>query len=152
MKFSKRSAAALVAVATLAIAGCSSDTDSSEATVQPTDATTQEQGTSSQVTQVVDAEQFASVVEQPDVVVLDVRTPAEFNDGHIEGAVNIDVNGPTFADEIALLDPSGTYAVYCRSGNRSAVAVQHMATQGFTSLYDLAGGAVSWQAAGYDLV
>ena len=152
MKFSKQSAAALLAVGTLALAGCSSDTNSSDPTAQTTETTTQEQGTNSQVNQVVDAEEFATVIEQPDVVILDVRTPEEFDEGHIEGALNIDVNGPDFTAEIAELDPSTTYAVYCRSGNRSAVAVQHMSTEGFTSLYDLDGGVVSWQAAGYALV
>lgn len=71
--------------------------------------------------------------------VIDVRTPDEFADGHLEGAVNIDVSQATFADEIAKLDKAGTYTVYCRSGNRSAQAVQQMKDAGFTNVADAGG-------------
>lgn len=145
MKFSKRSAVALLAVGVFTFGACSSETTT-------TDETTQEQPAGTQVSQVVGAEEFATVIEQPDVVVLDVRTPEEFNEGHIEGAVNMNVDGPTFADDVAQLDPDKTYAVYCRSGNRSATAVGYMTDQGFTSLYDLGGGIGTWQSAGYPLV
>jgi phage shock protein E len=101
--------------------------------------------------QAVDTEEFAAVVDSG-AAVIDVRTPEEFAAGHIEGAVNIDVNGPDFDQRIAELDTSQTYAVYCRSGNRSAVATQLMAQQGFTSLYDLSGGIVAWEDAGLPVV
>lgn len=145
MKFSKRSALSLLAVGVFALGACSSETSS-------TDATTQEQPADTQANEVVGAEEFASVSEQSDTVTLDVRTPQEFDAGHIEGAVNIDVDGASFTEEIARLDPGTTYAVYCRSGNRSATAVEYMSQQEFTSLYDLGGGIGSWQGAGYPLV
>jgi rhodanese-related sulfurtransferase len=66
--------------------------------------------------------------------VIDVRTPAEFAEGHLDGAVNIDWQGATFADEIAKFDPAGTYVIYCRSGNRSAQAISAMTEMGFTNL------------------
>lgn len=62
--------------------------------------------------------------------IIDVRTPAEFAEGHVEGAINFDVQSPSFASQIATLDPTGTYLVYCRSGNRSAVAVAQMESVG----------------------
>ena len=146
MNPSRRSARLAIgglAVASLvALGACSSDTSGDSPTAT---ASVQSGG-------VVDADQFSEVASQSDVVVVDVRTPEEFAEGHLDGAVNIDVNSPTFASEVSELDPSGTYAVYCRSGNRSATAVAAMADAGFVSLYDLDGGVVNWESAGKPLV
>lgn len=90
------------------------------------------------------AEKFASTVSQSGVVVLDVRTPGEYAEGHIAGAINIDVEDPSFNQKITELDKSATYAVYCRSGRRSALATEQMAQSGFTSLTELSGGLLSW--------
>lgn len=73
-------------------------------------------------------------------VVIDVRTPAEFASGHLEGALNIDVQSPDFEAQISALDPSGSYYVYCRSGNRSGAAIDRMEALGFTDLTN--GGSV----------
>lgn len=69
--------------------------------------------------------------------VIDVRTPAEFATGHLDGAINIDWEGPTFADEVSALDPNGTYLLYCRSGNRAGQAKAAMESLGFTNLTNL---------------
>lgn len=66
--------------------------------------------------------------------VIDVRTPAEFAEGHLEGAINIDWQGESFAEEIAQFDTAGTYVIYCRSGNRSGQAISAMTGMGFTDL------------------
>ena len=84
--------------------------------------------------------------ENPDAVVLDVRTPAEFAQGNIEGAVNIDVKNPNFSGQIKGLDKDKTYLVYCRSGRRSVTACNVMQNEGFKNLYNLQGGFVAWQA------
>jgi rhodanese-related sulfurtransferase len=76
--------------------------------------------------------------------VIDVRTPAEYAEGHLEGAVLMDVQGSDFAVKVATLDPAGNYVVYCRSGNRSAAAIDQMKSLGFTNLTD--GGAVATAA------
>jgi len=73
--------------------------------------------------------------------VIDVRTPAEFAEGHLDGALNIDVQAMDFASRIQELDAAGTYVVYCRSGNRSGQAIEQMKTMGFTNLTN--GGAVA---------
>ncbi len=73
--------------------------------------------------------------------VIDVRTPAEYAEGHLEGALNIDVQGMDFATEVQKLDVAGTYVVYCRSGNRSTAAIEQMKGMGFTNLTN--GGAVA---------
>lgn len=99
----------------------------------------------------VDVAQFATVITQPGVHIIDVRTPQEFAGGHIQGAVNIPVQQPGFAERIAQLDPTGSYAVYCRSGNRSQGAVAQMKDAGITDIYELADGTVGWTAAGEPL-
>ena len=69
--------------------------------------------------------------------IIDVRTPSEFADGRVEGAVNLDVQGTEFEASLAKLDKNAEYIVYCRSGNRSAIAVQMMAEAGITNVVDL---------------
>lgn len=84
--------------------------------------------------------------------VIDVRTPAEFAEGHLEGAVNIDVESPLFAEQVGQLDPSGTYVVYCRSGNRSTVAIDQMKAMGFTDLLNGGGYADASARTGLPIV
>ncbi|MEZ5100772.1 MAG: rhodanese-like domain-containing protein [Thermoleophilia bacterium] len=85
-----------------------------------------------------------------DATIVDVRTPGEFAAGHVAGAVNIDVQADDFDDRIAELAKDGAYVVYCRSGNRSAQAVERMRAAGFTDLTD-GGGLEDMTAAGYAL-
>jgi rhodanese-related sulfurtransferase len=68
----------------------------------------------------------ASVELSDDTVIVDVRTPAEYATGHLDGAVNIDFQSPSFDDAVADLDSDADYVVYCQSGNRSAQAVSVM--------------------------
>jgi len=69
-------------------------------------------------------------------VIIDVRTPAEFAEGHVEGAINLDLEGGQFEAELPNLDPAQPYIVYCRSGRRSGVAVEIMKASGFTQITD----------------
>ena len=69
--------------------------------------------------------------------VIDVRTPAEFASGHLEGSLNFDIQGMNFMDEIATLDPDATYLVYCRSGSRAAAAVDTMKSIGIDNVTNL---------------
>jgi rhodanese-related sulfurtransferase len=73
--------------------------------------------------------------------VIDVRTPAEYDAGHIAGAQNIDVEAADFGSKIAALDKKAPYLVYCRSGRRSGIAAADMAKAGFTDVVD--GGAMA---------
>lgn len=95
---------------------------------------------------------FAEALKRPGTVVLDVRTAEEYAAGHLPGAINIDVSGPDFAASVGALDPAASYALYCRSGNRSGVAMQAMQGMGFTNVYHLSGGINAWTAAGGDIV
>ena len=95
---------------------------------------------------------FAKKITDKSVVLVDVRTPAEFAAGHIAGAINIDFESGNFSADIASLDKSKSYAVYCRSGNRSGQATALMAKSGFTSIFNLDGGLINWQGAGMSVV
>lgn len=95
-----------------------------------------------------DAQAFAAAMAIPGTVVLDVRTPAEFASGHLAGAVNIDIEAADFDARIGSMAKAVPYAVYCRSGNRSGVALARMSQLGFTHAYHLAGGIGAWQKAG----
>ncbi len=91
---------------------------------------------------------FISQSQVEGVVLIDVRTPEEFSEGHIAGAMNIDVQSPTFDSEIASLDKSVTYALYCRSGNRSGIAAGKMSDAGFMSILNAQVGYVDLVNAG----
>ena len=95
---------------------------------------------------------FAKTISDESVVVLDVRTSGEFAAGHISNSINIDVETGEFANQVANLDNTKTYAIYCQSGRRSAIAVSQMAKLGFTSLYNLNGGIGAWAGAGQTVV
>ena len=97
----------------------------------------------------LDSKAFSNKIAEPGVVILDVRTAGEFAAGHIEGAINIDVEGMQFESGIAELDKSATIAVYCQSGRRSGIAVDKMSEAGFTSLFNLQTGIADWQANGF---
>ena len=98
------------------------------------------------------AQDFQAKTQEAGVVTLDVRTPGEFVSGHLVNALNIDVEGGQFDSEIAKLDKSATYAVYCRSGRRSQVAIDRMKDAGFTNLVNLNAGVQEWADAGLPLV
>ncbi|WP_425635965.1 rhodanese-like domain-containing protein [Algoriphagus yeomjeoni] len=82
------------------------------------------------------------------VRVLDVRTADEMSEGYLPGAINIDFNSGNFKNEIAKLDKSRTYLIYCKVGGRSGEAAKMMREAGFTHLYSLDGGIDAWQEAG----
>jgi rhodanese-related sulfurtransferase len=71
--------------------------------------------------------------------VIDVRSVAEFNAGHLEGALNIDVESLTFTDQIETLDHAGTYLVYCHSGRRAGLALDQMHQLGFENVTNIGG-------------
>jgi rhodanese-related sulfurtransferase len=75
---------------------------------------------------------------------IDVRTSEEYKDGHLIGALNVDFYDPKFKERIKELDRSKPTFVYCRSGKRSAKAIAMFKEEGFTQVYDLQGGILSW--------
>lgn len=129
----------LVVAGSLLLTGCASKTNSAVST---------ESETSAASVPSLDAATFQSKIIQRGVVVLDVRTSDEFNQSHIIDARNLNVESPDFDSAIAELDKKGTYALYCQSGRRSALAYTKMKSAGFLNLYNLDGGMNAWVTAG----
>ena len=88
----------------------------------------------------------------PDFVIIDVRTPQEFVAEHIENATNIDFYSEAFRDTLNTLDKNKTYLIYCRSGGRSGSALDIMAELNFREVYNILGGINLWKAEGFPTV
>ena len=103
---------------------------------------------------VVDPDTGAATIADPpdDLVILDVRTPEEFAEGHIDGAIMIDFHEADFSARLAELDPDVPYLIYCRSGNRSGQTRAILDDLGFRDVADVDGGVLAWTAAGLPLV
>lgn len=91
-------------------------------------------------------DEFKKLSNSGNTVILDVRTQKEANAASIPGGININVMGPFFKKEIAALDKSKTYLIYCKSGMRSGRACRIMSKNGFEHLYNLEGGILAWNA------
>jgi len=85
-------------------------------------------------------------------IIIDVRAPLEYAQGHIPFAINRDVNSPTFSDGINKLNKNRTYFVYCQAGGRSASARAIMQELGFRNIINLTKGYADWVAAGFPVV
>jgi rhodanese-related sulfurtransferase len=86
-----------------------------------------------------------------DEVLLDVRTEAEFQQGHIAGAINFDISNPNIMQEIVNLDYSKTYIVYCRSGGRAQLASMIMQQKGL-KVINSSVGIIHWSKGGLELI
>jgi phage shock protein E len=84
--------------------------------------------------------------------VIDVRTPAEFAEGHIEGAVNIDYFSPDFKEKIRALDRGQPYVIYCKQGVRGGKTLEIMKSCGFNRVVNIRGGIVHWRSEGLPTV
>jgi thioredoxin len=95
--------------------------------------------------QTVSVKDFSGLMdENASGYILDVRTPQEFESGHITGAVNVDIYDPNFKTIVGKLDKSRKAFVYCKSGGRSASAMDIMKELGFQQVYNLDGGMLAW--------
>jgi rhodanese-related sulfurtransferase len=95
----------------------------------------------------LNATEFSKKInETTEAKIIDVRTPEEFEKGHLVNALNYDWNGNNFDSEISNLDKSKPLFVYCLSGGRSGSAASKMRTEGFKEVYELAGGIIKWRA------
>ncbi|MDR2884001.1 MAG: rhodanese-like domain-containing protein [Deferribacteraceae bacterium] len=78
--------------------------------------------------------------KDPNFIIIDIRTPEEYADSHIDKAINIDFYADDFSDKLAKLDKNKTYMVYCRSGNRSGKAMPTFDSLGFKTVYHMVDG------------
>lgn len=99
----------------------------------------------------VPATTFASENISGNRILIDVRTPEEYEAGHIKNAKNIDISSPDFSQNIDILDKTKQYSVYCRSGNRSSQALKIMESLGFEDVINLKGGIIAWSQMGETL-
>jgi thioredoxin len=84
----------------------------------------------------------------PNSVIIDVRTPEEFSEGHLQNAVNYDWNGSDFEQQVSTLDKQQPVFVYCLSGGRSGSAANKMRKMGFTQVIEMQGGMMKWRSVG----
>lgn len=96
------------------------------------------------------AEAQALIDSDAAIVIIDVRTPEEYANGHIEGAILIPVSA--IADRLDELSTEDDLLIYCRTGNRSTQAVNILYAQGYLRLFHMVGGITAWMQAGYATV
>jgi phage shock protein E len=133
-----------LAASALLLAGC----DSAGASEDAAEARAEVSAPADEMVPRLAPDEVVELLERdPDVVLLDVRTPEEVAEGALAGATVIDLQGPDFEQQVDALDPDATYAIYCRSGNRSGQAAEVMRDRGFSDLYN-AGAYADLEAAG----
>ena len=86
--------------------------------------------------------------ENDDVIILDVSTPQEYKDLHLEGAINMNLISRFFKTRLDVMDKSRTYVVYCKLGGRSKIAQKLMQRLGFRTVYNIVGGTILWKEEG----
>jgi len=94
---------------------------------------------------VVSVEKFQKLSSKKKNILIDVRTPEEMQEGHLEGALNINFLSDGFENEIKQLDKTKTYLLYCRTGKRTAKAGAAMKAAGFKKVIMLDGGITAWK-------
>jgi rhodanese-related sulfurtransferase len=139
----------------IGLSGCSGSMNTTQqevipATINPSTSATINPFVSLNIKQAADMVQ--SNKNNPNFVILDVRTPEEYARGHIDRAINIDLLSPDFQKNLANHDRGNEYLVYCRTGIRSAEASKIMIENGFTAVYNMLGGLNQWIAEGYPVV
>ncbi|WP_372753029.1 rhodanese-like domain-containing protein [Mariniflexile sp.] len=105
-----------------------------------------ETGAQNQVSHVSPNEAY-QVMKDTLVQIIDLRTPAEFEEGYLKNAINIDVMASSFSKEIKQVDSLKPILIYCRSGNRSEQSLAVFLKAGFTKIYHLEAGILGWEAA-----
>lgn len=99
----------------------------------------------------VDAATFhTNLQNSPGAIILDIRTPEEFAEGYIPGAINLDYYADDFEARLSAMDTTKTYFIYCQEGGRSKPAFEWMSTHGFSNVQELNGGFSEWQQAGLE--
>ena len=100
----------------------------------------------------IDSNKAQELINENNVIIIDVRTPQEYNIGHINNAKNINISDKSFQSRIENLDKNANYLVYCRTGNRSRHAVNMMEKMDFKTIYHLEHGITEWIREGKPVV
>lgn len=84
-----------------------------------------------------------------DLVIIDVSTPQEYKDLHLDGAINVNLFSRFFKTRLGVMDKSRTYVIYCKMGGRSKIAKKLMQRLGFRKVYNIVGGTLLWKEEGF---
>ncbi len=103
-------------------------------------------GTAEQAPEALDAKSFQEAIGQGKALLVDVRTPAEYASGHLEGSLNVDWTGPNYEAEFAKLPKDQPLLLYCRSGGRSGQALEYLKSKGY-QVQHMDGGIGAWMNA-----
>ncbi len=90
--------------------------------------------------------QDVSAVQQQDYLLIDVRTPEEYQEGTIPSAINIDVENDAFRSEVEKIDKNTPLIIFCKLGGRSETAAEILSNIGFTNVKEIEGGFEAWRA------
>ena len=104
----------------------------------------------------VSAKEAADLIDKhngdDEFAILDIRTPGEFQSGHLAKSIPIDFYSQTFADQLNRLDKTKTYLVYCRTGNRSTKSLELFKKLKYQKVYHMASGISAWKSEGFTVV
>ena len=104
----------------------------------------------------VSAKETADLIDKhngdDEFAILDIRTPGEFQSGHLAKSIPIDFYSPTFADQLNRLDKTKTFLVYCRTGNRSTKSLKLFKKLKFQKIYHMASGISAWKSESFTVV
>ncbi|MGB9438395.1 MAG: rhodanese-like domain-containing protein [Desulfobacterales bacterium] len=104
----------------------------------------------------VSAKEAADLIDKhngdSNFAILDIRTPGEFQSGHLQSAILIDFYSQTFVDRLRQLDKGKNFLIYCRTGNRSARSLEIFKKLKFQKIYHMANGISTWYSEGFPVV
>ena len=100
----------------------------------------------------INSDELELMIKKEDLILLDVRTPTEYSNGHLISALNINYYGNNFDKKIDELDKSKPIVVYCKSGGRSSKSALKLVEKGFEQIYNLRGGFDQWILHGKEVV
>lgn len=93
----------------------------------------------------LDPKTFIAMQEDRKGTLIDIRTPAEYAEHHLHGAINFDFYSVDFEKQLENLDKTHPYFIYCRTGSRTNTAMDIMKSLKFQEVYDMKGGIIAWE-------
>lgn len=105
----------------------------------------------SEAIELITPAEMKEISEIEGIQLVDVRTPAEYKEGHLPNALNIDFFDPNFEVNIQQLDKTKPVIVYCQRGSRSAKCASQLIANGFVKIYDLDRGFSKWKSSGFEV-
>ncbi len=134
----------------IAALGCTGENTTQNA--ENNEATIQNSPQQTTIKEDVNVDKFAELIAKGGGQILDVRTPGEWAEGTVKGAIKMNFFDADFQEQVLKLDKTKPVYVYCKSGVRSAKAAKQMEELGFTKIYNLLGGFNAWSDAGKEVV